>query len=252
MIKSLLLAALLAFPSLAMDFATQATHQLEQLYLEDCQVDTTPRGYYGAFLQPCTFEFRSSDANTGGDACSNEHSTLVSKPVPMHWFFNLTDHFDKDDWDSMSSDDIPSAEDMMLWPDQCVGAVPRCYNLAEANDDIKDTLARLFPDGTPDDATHVRVDCTGDAAALSRVIYSFADGFEKSAPYLIASVVTFVLLILVLAMWCIYACLRLCMGPQSKTACDYEPVMVRGKAIPTSDYKVMEEGNAEKSRLLKK
>ena len=174
-IKSLsLLFAAVAVPTMAMDFATQGAHQLEKMYMSSCEANVTPRGFYGAFFQPCEFQFRrrstSDDLLLLQEACSEEQSTLVSSPVAMHWFFNLSDHFDKDDWDSMSSDDIPSAEDMMLWPDQCVGYTPRCYSVADSSPAIQDTLARLFPSGIPENATHIKVDWRGDAAALTRVM----------------------------------------------------------------------------------
>jgi hypothetical protein len=232
-----------------MEFATKGTHQLEKLFVENCQDDNTPHGFYGAFFLPCTFEFRQADIlSVSEDHCSEEASTLVSKPVPMHWFFNLTEHFDKDDWDSMSQDDIPSAEELMFWPDQCVGAVPRCYAIADSNVAIKDTLAKLFPDGLPEEATHVRVDCTGDAVELSRLVYSFANVFDKNARTIMALMATVLLFSIVLAMWCIYACLHLCFQPSTKNF----------RAAPTHhsksvvEYKILEEVNeSEKEKLLK-
>lgn len=232
----------------AMEFATKGTHELEKLFVEDCQVDNTPHGFYGAFLLPCTFEFRQANVlSDSEDSCSDEASTLVSKPTPMHWFFNLTEHFDKDDWDKMSRDDFPSAEELMLWPDQCVGAVPRCYAIADSNVAIKDTLSKLFPDGLPEGATHVRVDCTGDAVELSRLVHSFADIFDKSVPTLIALMATVLVFSIVLAMWCIYACLRLCFQPKSKFRAGpaYHPV----SAV---EFKILEEGyGGENEKLLK-
>jgi len=197
------------------EFATQATSQLEKLYMDDCNLDSDPHGFYGAFLQPCEFQFRRSkglaSAYDDVDACSDEKSTLISSPRPMHWFFNLSEHYTKEDWEKLSSNDMPTAEDLMLWPDQCVGIKPRCYSTSESSPAIQDTLARLFSSGgIPQDATHVIVDCRGDAAALSRVVYAMAGGLETSAPTLMAWMVTVLLVSTVMGMWCIYACLRLC------------------------------------------
>mgnify|MGYP005846242595 CR=1 FL=1 len=222
--------------------------------MDDCHENSSPHGFYGAFLQPCEFQFRQSTAagRTGDDpdACSDDVSTLLAKPVPMHWFFNLTDHFDKDDWDKMSSDDVPSAEELMLWPDQCVGAAPRCYSIEFSNADIKDTLAKLFPDDIPEDATHVRVDCRGDAAALSRVVYSLAGGLEKSSATIFAWMVTVVLLSLVAILWCLYGCARLCCYAGGKYNNKkyhayhkegYKPLVVQGEIIQPS-YTLVDEG----------
>jgi hypothetical protein len=122
-------------------FATDGVHQLEQAYVNDCAtVDITPHGYYGAFLQPCEFQFRHTiEYYSSGDPCSDEASTLVSTPVPVNWLFDAT--FMIDSWDKMSSDDFPYAEELFLWPDQCVVA-PRCY--AVVDETIHGTLARIF------------------------------------------------------------------------------------------------------------
>jgi hypothetical protein len=211
--------ALLALPaSFAMDFATESAHKLEETYIADCQSDTSPHGYYGAFLQPCEFTFRQVDDshmilnNNAQDICSDDQSKAVGSPVPMNWSLNLTEHFDKHDWDDMSwddmsSDDLPEIIDkLLLWPDQCVGVTPRCYSINDAA--IRETLSKLFKE-IPEGATHVQVNCQSDAMALSRVVYSLADGFEKSMPTIIAWMVTVILFSLVATLWCFYGCFRL-------------------------------------------
>jgi hypothetical protein len=211
----------------AMDFATNGAQALETAYMDDCHKDQTPHGYYGAFLQPCEFIFRQVDQerlipllqdDAVPDMCSDKASVVVGKPVPMNWFFNLTEHFDKDDWDEMSSDtDIADITDkLMLWPDQCVGITPRCYSVQDPA--IHDTLYKLFEE-IPEGATHVQVNCQSDAMELSRVVYAFADGFEKSMPTIIAWMTTVILFSLVASLWCCYGCFRLCRGgPRNITA----------------------------------
>jgi hypothetical protein len=195
----------------AIDSLSEGVHELEQTYIADCQADNTLHGFYGAFLQPCEFSFYESLSNedSQGDACSNDISKLVGQPIPVHWFFKLSEHIEKDDWDSLSSDDMPDFDDLMLWPDQCVGVAPRCYQLGK-DEIITDTLNGLFPDGTPEEATHVRVDCRADAMELSRVAYGFASGAEKSLPTIVAWMVTVLVLFLVAMSFCCYGCLRLC------------------------------------------
>jgi len=149
-------------------------------------------------------------------ACSDKFSTIMSQPMPFHWIFNMSGHFQvgsssSDDWDSMSSDDFDDiATNLMLWPDQCVGVSPRCYNV---NDDpmIQDQLAQFFilDGGIPPDATHVQVNCQADAMELSRVMYAAADGFERSMPAIMAWMVTIVLLVMVTSLWCCFGCCRL-------------------------------------------
>jgi hypothetical protein len=198
-----------------MDYLSNGVHLLEDKLVQDCQADPTPHGYYGAFLQPCEFSFRRTITEGGADdadACSDQTSEIISKPVPMHWFFNLTEHWTKDDWDELSSDDLPkTAEELMLWPDQCVAYEKRCYGVDDKA--VSDTLHSLFPAKIPDTATHVSVDCRGDAVQLSRVVYAAADGLERSMPTIIAWMVTVIALAFVATLWCCYACFRLAHGP---------------------------------------
>lgn len=227
-----------------MSFATKGVHQLEQAYVDDCTtVDTTPHGYYGAFLQPCEFQFRQTILHDEeGDPCSDEASTLVSTPVPMNWFFNTTNFFNIDpdvSWDEtvMSQDDLPSPEqELLLWPDQCVGVTPRCY--AVEDEAIHETLVRIFSSKNnsnsnnsswiPESATHVRVDCRGDAVALTRVVYALAEGLEKSTAMLVTWLVTVVLLFVLLILCCLCGCLRLCCfrghSPQPFRRSSYEAI----------------------------
>jgi hypothetical protein len=215
--------------------------QLEEMFIDDCTSDITPHGFYGAFLQPCEFAFFESAA-TGSyqqdDACSSEDSTLVAKPTPVHWFFKLAEHIDKDDWDSLSSDDLSDFDELMLWPDQCVAVASRCYKLGE-NEEMTDTLSRLFPDGTPVSASHVRVDCRADAMELSRAVYSFASGAEKSMPTIVAWMVTVVLLFLAAISLCCYGCFRLCCcsrkTPQANNSYQIVPAHVVDEA-PSATY----------------
>jgi hypothetical protein len=209
-----------------MHFATDGAHQLEEMYIEDCKSNTRPHGYYAAFLQACEFSFyRSSDEHNSvptvhRDVCMDPSSTLVGQPKPMNWFFNMTDEFQKqwsssddssssDSWDDKDWEEI--AQKLLFWPDQCVGVVPRCYTIGE-DARILEVLHRIIDD-IPDTATHVQVNCQADAMELSRVVYAFADGFERSAPYIIAWFITVCLFAIVALAWCSYACFRLCHGP---------------------------------------
>ena len=128
-----------------------------------------------------------------------------------------------------SFDDVPDFDDLMLWPDQCVGVAPRCYQLGK-DEDITDTLGGLFPDGIPEEATHVRVDCRVDAMELSRLAYSFASGAEKSIPTIVAWMVTVLALFLVAMSFCCYGCLRLCF---CSTSNKFNPAPQRYKADPS-------------------
>jgi hypothetical protein len=197
---------LLSNTSAKRDWAARHVGLLEKEFVKDCEGDGTPHGYYGAFLEPCEFSFfqESFDSN---EPCQGE---LIGSRIPVNWVFNLTEHYknkdwDSIDWDSMSSDDIPDPEDLLLWPDQCVGVVPRCYAVT----DMEPILSKLFLDGIPDEATHVRVDCTVDALALSRVFYALADDFENAMPTLILWVTSVVVIFIVSTMWCCYGCFNI-------------------------------------------
>jgi hypothetical protein len=240
--------ALLALPaSFAMDFATDSAHKLEETYIADCQSDTSPHGYYGAFLQPCEFTFRQVDdshmiLNDNAQdyyMCSDDQSKVVGSPIPMNWSLNLTEHFDKNDWDDMSwddmsSDDLPEIMDkLLLWPDQCVGVTPRCYSVNDAA--IRDTLSKLFTE-IPEGATHVQVNCQSDAMALSRVVYAVADGFEKSMPTIIAWMTTVILFSLVATLWCFYGCFRLVYHCNSSNRGNNTPsIVVAARAHPVNN-----------------
>lgn len=190
--------------------------KLEEMYIQDCQDDPSPHGYYGAFLQPCDFSF--FHFSTGkGSSSGCETGNLVGTRKPINWLFDLQKHIDEDDWDELSSDDIPDWDNLMLWPDQCVGVEPRCYafndishRTANNGTDMMAVLQGLFPDEIPDGATHVQVDCRVDAMELSRVAYSVASGVEKGLGFAIA-VFLFVILLFVVGMsFCCYGCFRVC------------------------------------------
>jgi hypothetical protein len=152
---------------------------------------------------------------------------------------------EKDDWDALSSDDLPQvADELMLWPDQCVGVTPRCYSV---NDEaIRDTLIRLFADGDkiPMEATHVKVDCRGDAVALSHVVYAFADRFEKSTPTIIAWVVTVLVFGFVATFGLCYGCFRL--FDHRTSSRNYAAV---ASALPANDDHYMHDGEATKEEF---
>jgi len=211
---------------------SDAVSQLEKQYVQDCEADQSPHGYYGAFFQPCEFSFYHVGAGTGGNLeqktttggdvfsennpCSSTSSSLIGRPKPVHWLFQLQEHIDKDDWDSLSSDEFPNFEDLMLWPDQCVGVAPRCYSINgtgtfdESQSLLVETLLGLFPDGIPVKATHVQVDCRSDALELSRVAFGVAGGIEKNIPIFFALMATAVLSFFFVTLLCCYGCFRLC------------------------------------------
>lgn len=237
------------------EFATKGAGILEKFYVGDCKADKTPHGFYGAFLQPCEFSFYKAESVAEDiGACQDMSSELVGTPIPVHWFFNVTEHMTKDDWDKISSDDLPSAEELMLWPDQCVGVGPRCYTVD--NEAIEATLFRLFADGEkiPAEATHVQVDCRGDALALSRLTYAFADGFAKSTPTIVAWIITVLVFGFVATIGCVYGCFRVYRETKSSKH-NFTAV-----AMPYHNYKTLAESDVgagyeacalqEKSRLV--
>ena len=241
-----LVLAIASLPSPAMSMMSpfEAAQMLEKAYVNDCIADLSPHGYYGAFLQPCEFTFWQAeeshfDLQEGGqDVCSDDIGNVVAKPVPIHWFFNFTDHFRDKDWDDMSSDDFDEvADNLMLWPDQCVGVQPRCYSVQDPA--IRDTLTNLFDNKLPTDATHIKVDCRNDAMELSRAVYSFAHSFEKSLPTLILWALTVVLLSLVAFLWCCYACFRLCVGRRQSKIVVTTPI-IRTDYMSVEDSKECE------------
>jgi hypothetical protein len=201
-------------------FISNRVSQLESLYIEDCNEDRSLHGFYGAFFQPCEFSFYVEGDNnekTGRNetVCTSTSSTLSSQPIPVHWLFHLQEHMDKDDWDDLSNNDIPDFDELMLWPDQCVGVMPRCYGIRASSvptsnsttDKVLEVLQRIFPDQIPAEATHVQVDCRVDSMELSKVAYALAGGAESSIPVIAAWMITLILLF-VLAMS--YCCLALC------------------------------------------
>jgi hypothetical protein len=202
--------------------------QLEQIYVQDCQDDLSPHGYYGAFFQPCEFSFfKSADHTTTTAAASKDNlcspDLIVGTNKPVHWLFKLQEHINKVDWDELTSKDIPDWDDLMLWPDQCVGVAPRCYSIRDddmasvprtSSTDIKKALQSLLPDEIPDEATHVQVDCRSDAMELSRVAFSVGSGLQKGLAFLIAMILLVFLLIMVALSFCCCACFRICFPPR--------------------------------------
>jgi hypothetical protein len=188
--------------------------QLEEMFIQDCHDNLSPHGYYGAFFQPCEFSFFQSSKDATSGSC--QENNFIGTRKPVHWLFELQKHIDKDDWDELSSDDIPDWDDLMMWPDQCVAVEPRCYPIRETTlpskneTDLMEVLLSLFPDGIPNEATHVQVDCRVDAMELSRVAYSVANGVEKGLGFAIALFLAVILLFIVAMSFCCYGCFHLC------------------------------------------
>ena len=219
---------LLSHPAIATTTTTTTTTtapfsdsvtKLESRYIADCETNHNPHGYYGAFFQPCEFSFYENhdvDDPTGKkNFCSSKSAVLLGTPKPVHWIFKLQNYFDKNNWNELSSDDMPDVDDLMLWPDQCVGVGPRCYSISSSdNHTFSDVLDRLFPDdGIPIGATHVEVDCRADAMELSRVSYAFASGLEKNVAYIVYGFVALCLTVILVLSLCFYGCFRLCFRP---------------------------------------
>lgn len=203
--KALALTLLLSTALTKADYATRKIGKLEDMYVRDCERDSSPHGYYGAFLEPCEFSFYSQSEET---PCSAHD--LIGVGMPLNWALNLTENYNNQDWDQYSSDDMPDPrEDLLLWPDQCVGVMPRCYSVAE----FESLLNKLIGNGIPVDATHVRVDCRADGLAVTKTVYAFVDGFEKSAPTLVLWAVTVLLFFVCSTMWCCFGCVSLIKGP---------------------------------------
>jgi hypothetical protein len=193
---------------------TKGISKLETQYIEDCEKDLSPHGYYAAFFQPCEFSFYKKNKIEGvaTNICSSESSVLLGSPKPVNWVFELKKHFDVDDWDSLDSQDIPDYDDLMLWPDQCVGVGPRCYSLESSGEDggsFSDILGRLFPDGIPNGSTHVQVDCASDAREISILAYNLASGLEKNVGYIVVGLAALCITVTVSLSLCCYGCFRL-------------------------------------------
>jgi hypothetical protein len=240
-------------------FLSDRGHRLEDMYVEDCEQDQSPHGFYGAFFQPCEFSFYMNGDNevrkaSDWNSCTLASSILVGQPTAVHWIFELQKHIDRDDWDELSSQDIPDFDELMLWPDQCVGVSARCYALEsypsssvtsnktssvdiESSFKVLEALGRLLPDGIPAGATHVQVDCRADAMELSRVAFAVASGLEKSIP-VTAAWISFLILLLVLGMsFCCCGCFRLCGAHRRSTGQNYLSYhVIPGSAVADDDY----------------
>jgi len=214
--SSLFLTFSLIFPSSinATDTVSKFVHDIEKAYIDDCSIANGPNGFYAAFLQPCEFRFYNAVEAVGEDTYSCDGGTLLGSPIPVSWTFKYLESGTFDNLEDFSSDDIPDIDELMLWPDQCVGVGARCYSLEDSV--YTEKLEKLFPDGIPEDSTHVSVDCRADAMALSRVVYAAADGFEQSLPTLVVWALTVVLFALVASMWCCYGCCYLFCGTKKQ------------------------------------
>src|SRR5687767_2982072 len=98
------------------------------MHINDCQIVETPHGFYAALLQPCEFSFlKNLDDVQEGNVSSTEKSKLVAEPMPVNWLSKLWRH--KVDWEISSSNGVPDLDELMMWPDQCIGVAPHCYHL---------------------------------------------------------------------------------------------------------------------------
>lgn len=200
-------------------YMKSAVNGLLDMYVDDCKTNEEAHGYYGAVFQPCNFEFLESTGGAEGtsaiDACSDENTVQLLKTAPVNWFLNLTQQIEEFDFkstmeDGSSMDKVADfAKELVLWPDQCVGVLPRCY--AVNDERIRDVMEIIFEEnGFPDTATHVSVDCRSDAVELSRVAYGFTSGLGKSSTTIVMWLITVVLLTLVLSCYCCLCCFRVC------------------------------------------
>jgi hypothetical protein len=165
-----------------------------------CKSNTLGDDTYLSFFKPCEFTFFKAS----------------SKP----------DHFSCDLYDESIAIKMESRK-VLFWPESCIAAGPRCYDLNDypdlSNFTIYDDVENLSMHFPPE-ATVVSVDCTADYTQAQIFLDNLPEELEHVAQSI--AFVGIVLLVAVLAgiVACICCICFCCFGPRKKRTGDYMPI----------------------------
>lgn len=173
---------------------------------------------YLSFFKPCTFTFYKVNED--------------SRP----------DHFSCDAYDGTAEVISMESRKVMMWPESCVAAGPRCYSMVDYPDlstytifDDTDNYAMMFPS----DASIVSVDCTADYTQAQTFMENLPEELEDVASSIAfgAGVLLFAVLAAIIA--CICCCFMSCKSRQNPQM-HYTPLpsihLAQGKFVPANQY----------------
>jgi hypothetical protein len=172
---------------------------------------------YLSFFKPCTFTFyKTSEA---------------SNP----------DHFSCDTYDTAEVIASESRK-VMMWPESCVAAGPRCYSMVDYPDlsnytifDSTDYYSMTFPS----DSSIVSVDCTADFTQAQIFMENLPEELEDVASSIAfgAGVLLFAVLAAIVA--CICCCCLSCKS-RKNSQMHYTPLpsiqLAQGRFVPASQF----------------
>jgi hypothetical protein len=177
--------------------------------------------------------------------------SYISIFVPCDFTFYATDilpdHFSCDTYNDDDSTVITKEQTkIVMWPDSCVAAGPRCYSIA----DYPELSNFTFYEDTeyhmefPSNATVVSVDCTADFAKAKEFLDNLPEEFGE-----VAASISFLALVLAIAVLaciiaCICGCIIACRGAQvrpphgSYTEVPSHPSIWKGEPVQATLYNV--------------
>jgi hypothetical protein len=187
-----------------------------------CKSNTLGDDTYLSFFKPCEFAF----------------FTASSKP----------DHFSCDSFDESMAIKIESRK-VLFWPESCIAAGPRCYDLKDYPDlsnftiyDDVDNFSMRFPP----EATVVSVDCTADYTQAQVFLDNLPEELEDVAQSIaFVGIVLFVAVLagIVACICCICFC---CFGARKKRRDDYTPIHVQHGILLTPEATTYHEIHQDK------
>lgn len=175
---------------------------------EFCQSNSLGDSTYVSLIQPCVFKFYSTEAAPDDFSCGAYESSTVIKLQERA---------------------------VLLWPDFCVAAGPRCYSLPNYPDLANYTIYQdsQFSMEFPSNANVVSVDCTADFAAEQELVDSVTNGLND-----IAAAVIFCAWVLLFAIIAgIVVCLACCCGACGPRRGSTTPVQQPYHNVPGSVWK---------------
>lgn len=186
---------------------------------EFCETNTLGDDSYISIFIPCDFTFYATDVLPDHFSCNayNDDSTVIKKEQTK----------------------------VVMWPDSCVAAGPRCYSIAD-NPHLSNYT---FYDDTeysmefPPDATVVSVDCTADFAKAEEFLDNLPEELNKVAASIGFVAMVFAIAVLASIIACICCCIWAFRGQDRPPHATYTAVpshasIWKGEPVHVTAYNV--------------
>lgn len=179
------------------------------------------------------------DSNTLGD------DTYFSVFAPCDFVFydtkTMPEHFSCDSYGTSTTIVKKEQRKVVMWPESCVAAGPRCYSIEEYPSLYNLTLFNdtEFAMAVPKDATVVSVDCTADFEKVNEFIENLPEELAEVAASISFAAGVFLFAVIAAIVACICCCFGACRRDRPRSAeATYMAVpshnVVKAHAVPAT------------------